>query len=124
MSKRNTPNRRPAMTSLYKLTWRDDFNGLTLVASTPQAGEYAVLDLAQLGHRIGYAAHFSPPHRKREMPEWLPLGVFPDIISAKKRCASHFLGTSYIPLERSLMPPRPKRKEAFHENSNGERHYE
>src|SRR5271168_3774802 len=98
------------MGHMIKLTWRDDFAALCLQATTQRGGEYAVLDLAQLGHRIGFAAHFSPPHRKREMPEWLPLGVFPDVISAKNRCSAHFLGTAYIPLEHSVMPPRAKRE--------------
>jgi hypothetical protein len=100
------------MIKLGKLTWRDDFAGLCLQASMQHAGDYAILDLAQLGHRIGYSANFSPPHRRSEMPEWLPLGVFPDVISAKKRCAAHFLGTAYVPVERSLTPPRVKRKKS------------
>jgi hypothetical protein len=46
------------------------------------------------------------------MVEWVSLGVFPDITSAKKRCAAHFLGDHYIPLERSVMPPRVERKKS------------
>jgi hypothetical protein len=95
------------MGRMIKLHWENNFANLVLQTTT-HAGEYAVLDLAQLGHRIGYAAHFSPPHRKRELPEWLPLGVFPDVVSAQQRCSAHFLGTAYIPLERSVMPQQEK----------------
>ena len=94
---------------MSRLTTWCNVEGVYLQTTT-RGGDYAILDLAQLGHRIGYSAHFSPPHRKCELPEWLPLGVFPDIASAKKRCAAHFSGDRYIPLERSMVPPRAKWK--------------
>lgn len=92
-----------------RLTWCD-VEGVYLHATT-RSGDLCRLNLVWL-NRTGYEAHFAPPHRKCELPEWLPLGVFPDIASAKQRCAAHFLGTAYVPLERSMMPPRVKRKKS------------
>lgn len=95
---------------MSRLTWRD-VEGVYLQATTQRGGDYAVLDTSRLSYRrIGFEAHFAPPHRRSVMVEWASLGVFPDIASAKKRCAAHFLGEPYIPLERSVMPPRVKRK--------------
>jgi hypothetical protein len=90
-----------------RLIWRD-IEGVYLQTTT-RSGDYAVLNLVWL-KRTGYEALFSPPHRRSVMPVWISLGVFPDVASAKKRCAAHFLGEPYIPLERSVMPPRVKRK--------------
>jgi hypothetical protein len=90
------------------LTWCD-VEGVYLCATTKRSGDYAVLNLAWL-KRTGYEAHFAPPHRRNVLPVWVSLGVFPDVASAKKRCAAHFLGDQYIPLARSVMPPRVKRK--------------
>ena len=91
------------MIKLEKLTWCD-VEGVYLQA-THRDGDYAVLDTSKLSYRrTGFEAHFAPPHRKCELPEWLPLGVFPDIASAKQRCVAHFLGTAYVPLEHSVMP--------------------
>jgi hypothetical protein len=95
-----------------RLTWRD-VEGVYIQATTQRGGDYAVLDTSRLSYRrTGFEAHYAPPRRKREMPEWLPLGVFPDVVSAKQRCSAHFLGDQYIPLERSVMPPRAKRKKS------------
>jgi hypothetical protein len=82
-----------------RLTWRDDFEGFYLQATTQRGGDYAVLDLEQLGYSDGYGARYSPPHRRSVMPEWISLGKFRTIGAAQRRCEAHFTGEAYTPLE-------------------------
>jgi hypothetical protein len=85
-----------------KLHWENNFAGLALQASTPRDGAYAVLDMSGLGYSDGYAARFSPPHRRSVMPEWLSLGKFRTIEAAQRRCEAHFTGAAYTPLAASV----------------------
>jgi hypothetical protein len=85
---------------LGKLTWRDDFEALCLQATTRRGGDYAVLDLEQLGYSDGYGARYSPAHRRNVMPDWISLGKFRTIEAAQQRCEAHFTGEAYTPLER------------------------
>jgi hypothetical protein len=73
-----------------KLHWENNFAGLMLQASTPRNGSYAVVDLAQLGHRAGFGARFAPAHRKSVMHQMLNqrlrrLARLPALIGLRKR---------------------------------------